>query len=70
MLVPQSMAYAMLAGLLLQVGLYASILPLLLHALLGVAEFWRSGRWPHGFFDNSQRIGAAGQWLCAGGCLE
>jgi SulP family sulfate permease len=35
MLVPQSMAYAMLAGLLLQVGLYASILPLLLYALLG-----------------------------------
>jgi sulfate permease, SulP family len=35
MLVPQSMAYAMLAGLPLQVGLYASILPLLLYALLG-----------------------------------
>jgi len=35
MLVPQSMAYAMLAGLPLQVGLYASILPLLLCALLG-----------------------------------
>jgi len=35
MLVPQSMAYAMIAGLPLQVGLYASILPLLLYALLG-----------------------------------
>jgi SulP family sulfate permease len=35
MLVPQSMAYAMLAGLPLQVGLYASILPLLRYALLG-----------------------------------
>lgn len=35
MLVPQGMAYAMLAGLPLQVGLYASILPLLLYALLG-----------------------------------
>jgi SulP family sulfate permease len=35
MLVPQSMAYAMLAGLPLQVGLYASILPLVLYALLG-----------------------------------
>jgi len=35
MLVPQSMAYAMLAGLPLQVGLYASILPLLLYAVLG-----------------------------------
>ena len=35
MLVPQSMAYAMLAGLPLQIGLYASILPLLLYAVLG-----------------------------------
>lgn len=35
MLVPQSIAYAMLAGLPLQVGLYASMLPLLLYALLG-----------------------------------
>ena len=43
MLVPQSMAYAMLAGLPLQVGLYASILPLLLYALLG------SSRVPDGF---------------------
>lgn len=35
MLVPQSMAYAMLAGLPPQVGLYASIAPLLVYALLG-----------------------------------
>lgn len=35
MLVPQSLAYAMLAGLPPQAGLYASILPLLAYALLG-----------------------------------
>ena len=35
MLVPQSLAYAMLAGLPPQVGLYASVAPLLLYALLG-----------------------------------
>lgn len=43
MLVPQSMAYAMLAGLPLQVGLYASILPLLLYALLGSSRFLAVG---------------------------
>ncbi len=35
MLVPQGMAYAFLAGLPPQYGLYASILPLMLYALLG-----------------------------------
>lgn len=35
MLVPQSMAYALLAGLPPQVGLYASILPLMIYGLLG-----------------------------------
>ncbi len=35
MLIPQSLAYAMLAGLPPEVGLYASILPLLAYALLG-----------------------------------
>lgn len=35
MLVPQSMAYALLAGLPPQVGLYASILPLILYGLFG-----------------------------------
>jgi SulP family sulfate permease len=35
MLIPQSLAYALLAGLPAQVGLYASILPLVLYALFG-----------------------------------
>ena len=35
MLIPQSLAYAMLAGLPAQVGLYASILPLMAYAALG-----------------------------------
>jgi SulP family sulfate permease len=38
MLVPQSMAYAMLAGLPAQVGLYASLLPLVLYAALGTSR--------------------------------
>jgi len=38
MLVPQAMAYAMLAGLPPQVGLYASIVPLMLYALLGTSN--------------------------------
>src|SRR5690606_8163724 len=35
MLVPQGMAYAMLAGLPPMMGLYASILPMIIYALLG-----------------------------------
>lgn len=35
MLIPQSLAYALLAGLPPQVGLYASILPIIAYALLG-----------------------------------
>ena len=35
MLIPQSLAYALLAGLPPQVGLYASILPLIAYALFG-----------------------------------
>ena len=35
MLIPQSLAYAMLAGLPAQMGLYASITPLVVYALLG-----------------------------------
>jgi SulP family sulfate permease len=37
MLIPQSLAYALLAGLPPQVGLYASILPLVAYALFGPA---------------------------------
>ena len=35
MLIPQSLAYAMLAGLPPEVGLYASILPLVAYAIFG-----------------------------------
>jgi sulfate permease, SulP family len=35
MLIPQSLAYAMLAGLSPEVGLYASIAPLVVYAVLG-----------------------------------
>ncbi len=38
MLIPQSLAYAMLAGLPAQVGLYASIAPLVIYALLGTSR--------------------------------
>ena len=38
MLVPQSLAYALLAGLPAQVGLYASILPLVAYALFGTSR--------------------------------
>ncbi|UJB72635.1 solute carrier family 26 protein (plasmid) [Acaryochloris sp. 'Moss Beach'] len=38
MLVPQGMAYALLAGLPPQIGLYASIMPLILYALLGTSR--------------------------------
>jgi len=35
MLIPQSLAYALLAGLPPEVGLYASILPLIVYAIFG-----------------------------------
>jgi len=38
MLIPQSLAYALLAGVPAEVGLYASILPLFLYALLGTSS--------------------------------
>lgn len=38
MLIPQSLAYALLAGLPPQVGLYASILPLIAYALFGTSR--------------------------------
>jgi len=38
MLIPQSLAFAMLAGLPPMVGLYASILPLIAYALFGTSR--------------------------------
>ncbi|WIT13235.1 SulP family inorganic anion transporter [Paucibacter sediminis] len=43
LLIPQSLAYAMLAGLPAQVGLYASLLPLLFYAALGSSPFLAVG---------------------------
>jgi SulP family sulfate permease len=39
LLIPQGMAYALLAGLPPQVGLYASILPQIIYAFLGTSRF-------------------------------
>src|SRR6056297_3174181 len=38
MLIPQSLAYALLAGLPAEMGLYASILPLIVYALFGTSR--------------------------------
>ncbi|MDA0954543.1 MAG: SulP family inorganic anion transporter, partial [Proteobacteria bacterium] len=38
MLIPQSLGYAMLAGVSPEVGLYASIIPLVAYALLGTSR--------------------------------
>jgi SulP family sulfate permease len=43
MLVPQSMAYALLAGVPVQWGLYASILPLLIYSLSGTSRYLAVG---------------------------
>ena len=42
MLIPQSLAYAMLAGLPAEIGLYASMLPLVPTQCLAPAGHWRS----------------------------
>ena len=38
MLIPQSLAYAILAGLPAEIGLYASILPIIAYALFGTSR--------------------------------
>jgi len=43
LLIPQAMAYALLAGLPPQVGLYASLLPLAVYAVLGSSRFLSVG---------------------------
>jgi SulP family sulfate permease len=43
MLIPQSLAYALLAGLPAEVGLYASILPLFAYTLFGTSRFLSVG---------------------------
>jgi len=46
MLIPQSLAYALLAGLPVQVGLFASMAPLVLYALFGTSRTLAVGPWP------------------------
>jgi len=43
MLIPQAMAYAMLAGLPPEIGLYASMLPLIIYGLFGSSNFLSVG---------------------------
>lgn len=43
MIIPQSMAYALLAGLPPEVGLYASIIPMMLYALFGSSRYLAVG---------------------------
>jgi SulP family sulfate permease len=43
LLIPQGMAYALLAGLPPQVGLYASLLPVLVYPLFGTSRFLAVG---------------------------
>ena len=38
MLIPQSLAYALLAGLPPEIGLYASIIPLILYSIFGTSK--------------------------------
>ena len=38
MLIPQSLAYALLAGLPAEMGLYASIVPIILYAIFGTSR--------------------------------
>ena len=45
-LVPQSMAYAELAGLPPHLGLFASALPPILAALFASSPYLQTGRWP------------------------
>ena len=52
MLVPQGMAYAMLAGLPPIMGLYASILPMIIYALLGGSTTLIDWTGSHHFHDD------------------
>jgi SulP family sulfate permease len=45
MLIPQSLAYALLAGLPPEAGIYASIAPIMPTRCSAPAARWRSGRW-------------------------
>jgi SulP family sulfate permease len=45
MLIPQSLAYALLAGLPAETGIYASIAPIVLYAIFGTSRALAVGPW-------------------------
>ncbi len=61
MLIPQSLAYALLAGLPAEMGLYASILPLIAYALFGTSRTLVGGTGGGGITDDGYRRGQGGR---------
>ena len=60
MLIPQSLAYAMLAASRPRPGLYASILPIILYAIFGTSR--AAGRWAGGRGVADDRGCGWGRW--------
>ena len=61
MLIPQSLAYALLAGVPAEVGLYASILPLVVYALLGTSRTLSVGPVAIASLMTASALGSVGQ---------
>ncbi|MDP4300397.1 SulP family inorganic anion transporter [Leptothrix discophora] len=66
MLIPQSLAYALLAGLPAEVGLYASVAPLLLYAVLGSSRVLAVGPVAVVSLMTAAAIGQLGQHAAPG----
>ena len=66
MLIPQSLAYALLAGLPSQAGLYASILPIILYALFGTSRSLAVGPVPVVSLMTATAIGTVAEQGTAG----
>ena len=62
MLIPQSLAYALLAGLPPEVGLYASVAPLLLYAVLGSSRVLAVGPVAVISLMTAAAVGEHSQW--------